>query len=326
MAAKKPQIKTQSKAQSKKQMKDDHKNGNSKQDMKKSLSAQKVIAQSVASKSTGKGVSNSAAKLGGKQAPKQIAKSATQPGNKPGNKPGKKAAPRKFGVITGASSGIGYELAKQFVQNGFDLLIASDEGAIVESAQSLRALGGDVQAIRVDLAKRTGVDQLFQEIKRIGKPIDAIALNAGVAVSGDFVTENKLEDELNLIGLNITSVVHLAKHVLPQMVERGEGRVMITSSIAALMPGPYFATYAASKSFLLSFAEALFNELKDTGVTVTALMPGATDTNFFARAGMEDTKVGQSSKDDPALVAKQAFEAMMKGEDKTDSKVLRLDF
>jgi short-subunit dehydrogenase len=237
-----------------------------------------------------------------------------------------KAAPRKFGVITGASSGIGYELAKQFVQNGFDLLIASDEGAIVESAQSLREMGADVQAIRVNLAQTAGVDQLFSEIKKIGRPIDAIALNAGVAVSGDFVKENKLEDELNLIALNITSVVHLAKHVLPQMVERGEGRVMITSSIAALMPGPYFATYAASKSFLLSFAEALCNELKDTGVTVTALMPGATDTNFFARAGMENAKVAKADKDDPALVAKQAFEGMMKGEDRIVAGSLKNKF
>jgi short-subunit dehydrogenase len=134
-------------------------------------------------------------------------------------------------------------------------------------------------------------------------------------VSGNFVNEISLEEDLNLISLNISSVVHLAKLILPEMVERRSGRVLITSSVAALMPGPFYATYAASKSFLLSFSEALFNELKDSGVTVTALLPGPTDTNFFSRAGLEDTKLGMGEKDDPALVAEQGFEAMMKGDD-----------
>ena len=223
---------------------------------------------------------------------------------------------RKFGVITGASTGIGYELAKIFVQNGFDLLLAADESEVVEVAQSLTQGGAEVRGIVVNLSKKSDVEALYSEITEEGRPVDALVLNAGVGVSGDFVRENSLEDEINLINLNITSVVHLAKQVLPAMVERGEGRVLITSSIAALMPGPFYATYAASKSFLLSFAEAIHNELKDTGVTVTALMPGATDTEFFARSGMEDTKAGTSEKDDPALVAQQGFDAMMKGEDR----------
>ena len=222
---------------------------------------------------------------------------------------------RKLAVVTGASTGIGFELARQFADHGFDLIIAAEEGEIVEAAQALRQHGTDVHAVRVNLAKPAGVRTLFKEIERAERPVDALALNAGVAVYGDFVRDNAWESELNLINLNVTSVVHLAKLVLPQMVARGEGRVMITSSIAALMPGPMYATYAASKSFLLSFAEALFNELKDTGVTVTALMPGATETEFFNRAGMDETKVGQSKKDSAELVAKQGFEAMMKGAD-----------
>jgi short-subunit dehydrogenase len=222
---------------------------------------------------------------------------------------------RKFAVVTGASTGIGYELAKQLAENGYDLIVAAEEGAIVESAQSLRQLGGEVNAVKVNLAKPAGVKSLYREIERSGRAVDALVLNAGVAVYGDFTRENKWENELNLINLNVTSVVHLAKMVLPDMVQRGEGRVLITSSIAALMPGPMYATYAASKSFLLSFAEALHNELKGTGVTVTALMPGPTETEFFKRAGMDDTKVGTAKKDTPEQVARQGFEAMMAGKD-----------
>lgn len=225
------------------------------------------------------------------------------------------APARKFAVVTGASTGIGYELARQFAEHDYDLIVAAEEGGIAEAAQSLTQLGVEVEAVRVNLAKPAGVRKLFKHIEQAGRPVDALALNAGVAVYGDFVRHNAWENELNLINLNVTSTVHLAKLVLPQMVERGEGRVLITSSIAALMPGPMYATYAASKSFLLSFAEALFNELKDTGVTVTALMPGATETEFFNRAGMEDTKIGQSKKDSAELVAKQGFDAMMKGLD-----------
>ncbi|RZA06494.1 MAG: SDR family NAD(P)-dependent oxidoreductase [Proteobacteria bacterium] len=224
-------------------------------------------------------------------------------------------AKRKFAVVTGASTGIGYELTKQFVKHGYDVLAIADEERIFSAARELSELGGSVRGLQVDLAQPKGVHTVVQAIEAEGKPLNAIAFNAGVAVSGDFVRDNALEDELNLIALNITSVVHLAKHVLPAMVERGEGKVLITSSIAALMPGPFYATYAASKSFLLSFSEGLTNELKDTGVTVTALMPGPTETEFFHRAGMEDTKAGVSEKDDPAQVAEQGFRAMLAGED-----------
>ena len=141
------------------------------------------------------------------------------------------------------------------------------------------------------------------------------AINAGVGVGGEFARETDLKDELNLINLNVVSTVHLAKRVVKDMVERGQGKILFTSSIAALMPGPFEAVYAASKAFVQSFSQGLRNELKDTGVTVTALMPGPTDTNFFHRAGMDNTKVGTDQKDDPAIVAKQGFEALMAGKD-----------
>ena len=224
---------------------------------------------------------------------------------------------REFAVITGASSGIGYELAKQFVQNGYDVLMAAEDEGIEQAAADLRRDGqNQVITVRADLATYDGVEQLYAAILESGRPVDAIAINAGRGIGGDFTRETDLKDELNVIDVNVTSTVHLAKRVLPDLVARGAGKVLFTSSIASMMPGTYQAVYNASKSFVQSFAEALRNELKDTGVTVTALMPGPTDTNFFHRAEMDDTKVGSSSKDDPAVVAKQGFEALMKGDEK----------
>lgn len=222
---------------------------------------------------------------------------------------------RPLAVVTGASSGIGYELAKQFAQNGFDLLVTATGSSINEAAETLEKLGAKVETVQTDLATYDGVETLYNKIKALGQPVEAIAINAGVGVGGEFARETDLQDELNLINLNVVSSVHLAKRVVKDMVERGEGRILFTSSIAALMPGPFEAVYAASKAFIHSFSEALRNELKDTGVTVTALMPGPTDTNFFHRAEMDDTKVGASEKDDPAVVAKQGFEALMKDKD-----------
>lgn len=222
---------------------------------------------------------------------------------------------RPLAVVTGASSGIGYELAKQFAQNGFDLLVTSSGSSINEAAGAFEELGAKVETVQADLATYDGVETLYNKIKETGRAVDAIAINAGVGVGGDFARETDLKDELNLINLNVVSSVHLAKRVVKDMVSRGEGRILFTSSIAALQPGPFEAVYAASKAFVHSFAESLRNELKDTGVTVTALMPGPTDTNFFHRADMDDTKVGADKKDDPADVAKQGFEALMSGKD-----------
>ena len=146
-----------------------------------------------------------------------------------------------------------------------------------------------------------------------GRTPYAVALNAGIGVSGPFV-QTQLEDDLALVDLNVRSTVHLAKLATRAMVPAGEGRLLVTSSIAAVAPGPYQATYAASKAFVHSFAEGIRTELKGTGVTVTSLMPGPTETEFFSRAGMEDTKLGQmDDKDDPAEVARDAYDALMAG-------------
>jgi len=222
---------------------------------------------------------------------------------------------KPLAVVTGASSGIGFALAEQFAQHGFDLLVTSGSDAIERAAERLRTFGAQVESVAADLAEYDGVESLYKRIVESGRPVDAIAINAGVGVSGDFARETSLEDELNLIELNVTSSVHLAKRVLKDMVERGQGRVLITSSIAGTMPAPFEAVYGASKAFLKSFAEGIREELKGTGVTVTALMPGATETNFFHRAGMDDTKLGVSEKDDPAEVAREGYDALMAGKD-----------
>jgi short-subunit dehydrogenase len=219
--------------------------------------------------------------------------------------------------VTGASSGIGLELARQFVDHHFDLLVAAEDAEIAVAAAVLRAQSsGSVEHVQVDLRDEQGVADLYARIRADGRPLAAIALNAGHGQGGAFV-DTDLADELSIIDLNITSTVRLAKLVLRDMVAAGEGRVLVTSSIASTMPGSFQAVYNASKSFLQSFTEALQDELKDTGVTLTSLMPGPTETDFFERADMaEDTKVGTSKKDDPAQVAQQGFEALMAGKDR----------
>jgi uncharacterized protein len=230
---------------------------------------------------------------------------------------------KPLAVVTGASSGIGYELAKQFATNGFDLIVAAEDEAIATAAGELRHLGAQVEDVRVDLATDEGVDALYGEISSAGRPVDALALNAGIGAGGAFATGTDLDDELRLIDLNVRSTVHLAKHVVRDMVSRDEGRILFTSSIASTMPGSFQAVYNASKSFVQSFALALRNELKDTNVTVTSLMPGPTETEFFERADMLDTKVGADDKDDPADVARDGFDALMAGKERVVSASLK---
>ena len=218
-------------------------------------------------------------------------------------------------VVTGASSGIGFELAKVFAENGFDVLVNAENGRLTAAAAQLRATGAHIQPVQANLSSYDGVEQLYAAIASTGRPVSAAALNAGVGQGGAFI-DTDLADEINIIDVNITSTVHLAKRLLKDMVGRDDGKMLITSSIASTMPGSFQAVYNASKSFLQSFAQALQNELKDTNVTITSLMPGPTDTDFFHRAGMEDTKVGQADKDDPAQVAKQGFDALMAGDRK----------
>jgi short-subunit dehydrogenase len=229
---------------------------------------------------------------------------------------------RPLAVVTGASSGIGLELAKQFAAHDFDLIIAAEDAELETASAGIQAAGTRVEAVRVDLATDEGVHELYRHIKTAGRPVDALALNAGIGVGGAFATDTDLSDELRTIDLNVRSTVHLAKHVVLDMVARGQGRILFTSSIASAMPGTYQAVYNASKSFVQSFALALRAELDGTGVTVTTLMPGPTETEFFERAGMEDTRLGQMDKDDAADVARDGFEALMAGEERVVSASL----
>jgi short-subunit dehydrogenase len=217
-------------------------------------------------------------------------------------------------VITGASSGIGLELARQLAEEGYDLVIAAEDGELDDATAELRSTGASVEAVLGDLGTGEGVDALATRILDLGRPPDALVVNAGIGVNGAFV-DTDLEAQLQVVELNVAGAVRLTGLVLPSMVGRGAGRVMFTSSIAATMAGPYMATYNASKAFLYSFSQSLRQELEDAGITVTALMPGPTDTEFFERAGMEDTMLGQTKRDDAAKVARQGIKGMLAGKD-----------
>lgn len=219
---------------------------------------------------------------------------------------------RSLALVTGASTGIGRALAQGFVERGYDVVVAADDDTLIDTAAELKRLGASVVAQQVDLATHAGVEQLHEAVHATGRPVAAAALNAGVGVSGHF-WKTPLEADLEVVDLNVRAVVHLTKLLLPSMVAQKEGRLLFTGSVAGLAPGPYHATYAASKAFVNLFAEGLRHELRGTGVTVTALMPGPTDTAFFDRAGMRDTVIGQIPKDDADKVASQALDALFAG-------------
>ena len=218
---------------------------------------------------------------------------------------------KPLAVVTGASSGIGYELAKLAAQNGFDLVVAADRPEIVSAAQAFEQLGARVDQLQVDLSTTDGVHRLLEVIG--DRPVDALMANAGHGLGHAFL-DQEFSEARHVADTNITGTIYLVHRIGRQMRARDRGRILFTGSIAGLMPGTFQAVYNGTKAFVDSFAWALRNELKDTGVTVSCLMPGATDTNFFHRADMDDTKVGQGKKDDPADVARTGFEAMMKGE------------
>ena len=220
---------------------------------------------------------------------------------------------RSLAVVTGASSGIGYELAKVAAENDFDLIIAADEAEIEDAAINLRGFGCQVQAVETDLSTISGVDKLLETVSTDGRPVSALIANAGRGLGHAFLDQN-FEQVRKVVDTNITGTIYLIHRVGQKMRDQNSGRILITGSIAGFMPGSFQAVYNGSKAFLNSFSFALRNELKDSAVTVTCLMPGATETEFFERADMLDTKVGQGEKDDPADVAKTGFDAMMRGD------------
>ncbi len=222
----------------------------------------------------------------------------------------------KLAVVTGASSGIGFELARELAVRGYDLVVASAGPELSQAAAQFDGAGVSVTPVNADLATREGVETLWREVTALGRPVDVACINAGVGVGGLF-DETDLDEELNMVALNCAGTVQLAKYVVRQMKSLNAGKILFTASIAGEMVAPREAVYAATKAFVLSFSHSLRYELRDTGVTVTALQPGPTDTNFFHRAGMDDTQAGQEGKSEsqPDAVAKQGLDALFAGKD-----------
>jgi short-subunit dehydrogenase len=216
----------------------------------------------------------------------------------------------KLAIVTGASSGIGLELAKLAAQDGYDLVIAADT-PLVDASSALGRYGVEVRNVETDLSTFEGVDRLLDAVG--GRDVDALFANAGHGLGRAFLDQDPAEWR-HVIDTNVTGTVYLIQRVARAMVARNSGRILITGSIAGHMAGAFHAVYNGSKAFIDSFSDALANELRDTEVTVTCLKPGATETEFFERADLEDTFVGQMKKDDPADVARSGYEAMMKGE------------
>ena len=220
---------------------------------------------------------------------------------------------RPLAVVTGASSGIGLEMARLFATDGYDLIIVSDTSEIEDAEMELSESGTTCLSIQCDLSTRDGVAQLLSTIDDDSRPVDVLIANAGVGL-GDAFFDQQIADALKVVHTNVDGTITLIHAVGRRMRERHQGRILITGSIAGLMPGTFQAVYNGSKAFLDSFAAALHAELKDSGVSVTCLMPGATETDFFDRAGMADTHVGSSEKQSAAEVAKIGYDALMAGD------------
>lgn len=223
----------------------------------------------------------------------------------------------KYALITGATSGIGLELAKLFAKDGYNLVIvARNEAELRNTSSELEKEKIKVTTIAKDLFDSENAFKVYDEVKAKGIRIDVLVNNAGHGLYGEFI-ETDLKKELDIIQLNVASVVVLTKLFVKDMVKRGEGKILNTSSIASKSPGPWHSVYHATKAFVQSFTEAVREEVKEKGVNVTALLPGATDTDFFRKADMESSKVFQdkSKLSDPADVARDGYEALMSGKD-----------
>jgi short-subunit dehydrogenase len=222
---------------------------------------------------------------------------------------------RRLAAVTGASRGLGLELAKVFAQNNFDLVIAADSTAIRQVVPALEDLGAQVQAVQTDLATAAGVDRFYECLVEQGRDIDAVAMNAGAGVGGEFI-DTAIEEELRLVNLNIISLLRLTKKILPDFVKLGSGRILYTSLLTAQLPGPFYAVYEASKAFLQSFAEAIRVEVEDTGVTITALHASSAEPSLFARGPLAaQLGAGAASPEEQAQLAREGFEALMAGRD-----------
>ncbi len=219
---------------------------------------------------------------------------------------------RPLAVVTGASSGIGYHLAMCAAEAGYDLVIAADQ-LLDDAAADLISIGAKVEVLQTDLATLHGVDQLCNLIG--DREVDALMANAGHGLGSSFLYQ-EFREIRHVIDTNITGTIYLLHQLVPGMMAAGRGRVLVTGSIAGYQPGAFQAVYNGTKAFIDCFTAALRNEVKDTAVTITCLMPGVTDTEFFMRADMLDTKVGsdEDAKMDPAEVAKIGFRAMLDGE------------
>lgn len=235
---------------------------------------------------------------------------------------------RPLAMVTGGSSGIGLELAKQLAERGYDVAISGQSEKVFASASKLQELGVEAYPFQGDAGTYDGVESFWKFVQDLGRPLDVAALNVGIGLGGAFV-DNDLEDEFKLIAVNITGTVHMAKRVVQHMVPNGRGRILIVSSISATSPTPFETVYGPSKAFGFSFAESLREELRDSGVSVTALLPGATDSEFHANAGMGSTGVGSGKKNDKTEVARQGIEALMNdgdhvvgGDDETKQTVI----
>jgi short-subunit dehydrogenase len=222
----------------------------------------------------------------------------------------------KLALVTGASSGIGLSLATDLAKRGYDLIVCSAGDRLQTAAQELRASQVEVVALQADLATSEGIESLWDQVTALGRTLDIACINAGVGVGGLFA-ETGLDAELNMVELNCAGTVHLSKHVVQHMALQGQGKILFTASIAGEMVAPREAVYAATKAFVLSFAHSLRYELRDTGISVTALQPGPTNTDFFHRAGMDDTEVGSKGKSEsqPDDVARQGIDALLVGDD-----------
>jgi short-subunit dehydrogenase len=222
---------------------------------------------------------------------------------------------RPGALITGASSGIGYELAKVLAREGHDLALVARSGDLLEAlAETLRAdYGVRAEVLVADLAEPGAPDEVCERLEAAGFRTDVLVNNAGFGSMGPF-WEADAGSQLDMVQVNVTALVHLTRLILPGMVERSAGRIMNVASTAAFQPGPLMAVYFASKAFVLSFTEALDEELRGTGVSVTALCPGPVPTGFQKRAGMSKAPIGgRMVTGDAAEVARIGYQGMMKG-------------